>query len=353
LDSVDPRRTATAAKSAETRRLVVEDGAADRLDRYLARRLGFSRSRCADLILAQRVRVDSDLAKKSVSVSEGQVIEVEIPPPEPLDAEPEDIPLDVVFEDEAFLVLNKAAGLVVHPAPGHRSGTLVNALLHHVQDLSGIGGKLRPGIVHRLDRYTSGLMLVAKGDDAHVALSDSIRKREVRRIYRAVSWGHLPETPVTVDAPVGRDPKDRMKMAVVEGGRRAVTRIRVRESWEAAEYLDVSLGTGRTHQIRVHLNHLGHPVVGDSVYGVGWGRGMGGVARPWAQELERRAGRQLLHSSELWFRHPISGQEMHFSAPPPTDMASIVSWARAGDEPDEAPGADEMAGDADIEDIPL
>ncbi len=253
MDSVDPRRTATAAKSAETRRLVVEDGAADRLDRYLARRLGFSRSRCADLILAQRVRVDSDLAKKSVSVSEGQVIEVEIPPPEPLDAEPEDIPLDVVFEDEAFLVLNKAAGLVVHPAPGHRSGTLVNALLHHVQDLSGIGGKLRPGIVHRLDRYTSGLMLVAKGDDAHVALSDSIRKREVRRIYRAVSWGHLPETPVTVDAPVGRDPKDRMKMAVVEGGRRAVTRLRVRESWEAAEYLEKA-ARGLPQRARIHYN---------------------------------------------------------------------------------------------------
>jgi len=256
----------------------------------------------------------------------------------------------VVFEDDALLVVNKAVGLVVHPAPGHRTGTLVNALLYHVQDLSGIGGKLRPGIVHRLDRDTSGLMLVAKGDDAHVALSDAIRRREVRRIYRVISWGHLAESPVTVDAPLGRDPKDRKRMAVVGDGRRAITRLRVRERWEAAEYLDVSLGTGRTHQIRVHLAHLGHPVVGDSVYGAGWGRGMSGVARPWARELERKAGRQLLHSSELWFQHPISGQEMHISAPPPTDMASIVSWARAGEEPDKAHGADEMAGDADIED---
>lgn len=257
---------------------------------------------------------------------------MEIPPPEPLEAEPEDIPLEVVFEDEHLLVVNKSPGLVVHPSPGHWRGTLVNALLHHVQDLSGIGGKLRPGIVHRLDRDTSGLMLVAKGDEAHLALSNAIRRREVRRVYRAVAWGHLSESPVTVDAPIARDPRNRKRMAVVEGGRRALTRIRVRERWAAAEYLDVSLKTGRTHQIRVHLSHLGHPVVGDEVYGPGWVRGMGGRARAWAQELDRRATRQMLHSSDLTFLHPHSGEEMRFHASPPPDMAEVVRWARGVDE---------------------
>jgi len=322
------RRITTTSLGNETHHLVVEEGDEERLDQFLARRLGFSRSRCAGLIRMGLVRVGERKAKKSDPVSSGQLILVEVPLPEPLDVEAQDIPLDVVFEDEDLLVVNKAAGIVVHPAPGHRDGTLVNALLHHVKDLSGIGGKLRPGIVHRLDRDTSGLMVVAKGDEAHVALSNAISRREVRRIYRAVAWGHLPESPVTVDAPVGRDPRDRKKMAVVEGGRRAVTRIRVRERWPAAEYLDVSLGTGRTHQIRVHLAHLGHPVVGDEVYGAKWAKGMGGGIRAWAQELKRRTERQLLHSSDLSFHHPISGEEMRLHAPPPADMASVVRWAR-------------------------
>lgn len=190
---------------------------------------------------------------------------------------------------------------------------------------------MRPGIVHRLDRDTSGLMIVAKGDGSHVALSEAIRRREVRRVYRAVAWGHLPESPITVDAPVGRDPKDRKRMAVVESGRRAITRVRVRERWPAAEYLDVSLGTGRTHQIRVHLAHLGHPVVGDRVYGARWAKGMDGGVRAWAKELDRRARRQMLHSSALSFQHPSSGEEMSFQAPLPRDMASVVGWARGMD----------------------
>jgi 23S rRNA pseudouridine1911/1915/1917 synthase len=274
------------------------------------------------------VRLGERRAKKSEPVYPGQVVTAEIPPPEPVEVEAQDIPLDVVFEDSELLVINKAAGMVVHPAPGHRDGTLVNALLFHVGDLSGIGGKLRPGIVHRLDRDTSGLMVVAKGDKTHVALSNAIRRREVRRIYRAVSWGHLSESPVTVDLPIGRDPRDRKKMAAVDGGRRALTRIRVRESWPAADYLDVSLKTGRTHQIRVHLAHLGHPVVGDRVYGANWGKGMGGQVRKWARELDRRSSRQLLHSSVLSFRHPVSGDELRFEVPLPEDMASVVQWAK-------------------------
>jgi 23S rRNA pseudouridine1911/1915/1917 synthase len=325
----------TTGEGAETRRVVVENEA-DRLDRYLATGLGMSRSRIVALIQEGRVTVDGRPGKKSEALSPGQVVEVEVPPPEPTEARPEDIPLDVVYEDETLLVVNKAAGLVVHPAPGHRDGTLVNALLFHVKDLSGIGGKLRPGIVHRLDRDTSGLMVVAKGDDAHVALSNAIKRREVRRVYRAVAWGHLSESPVTVDAPVGRDPRDRMRMAVVEGGRRAVTRIRTRERWRAAELLDVSLKTGRTHQIRVHLAHLGHPVVGDRVYGGGWAKGMSGSARGWAAELDRRAVRQLLHASDLAFRHPLTGEEMHFRVPLPGDFEAVVTWAR--DEP--SPGTE-------------
>jgi 23S rRNA pseudouridine1911/1915/1917 synthase len=323
------KEAVTTAREGGVRRLTVAEGA-HRLDRYLADRLGMSRSRVAGLILEDRVRVNGRPARKSDTVTPGQEVEVHVPPPAPLEARAEDIPLEIVYEDDALLVVNKAAGLVVHPAPGHPDGTLVNALLFHVTDLSGIGGTLRPGIVHRLDRDTSGLMVVAKGDDAHLALSNAIRRREVRRIYRAVAWGHLPESPVTVDAPIGRDPRDRKRMAVVEGGRRAVTRFRVRERWRAAELLDVALKTGRTHQIRVHLAHLGHPVVGDEIYGRDWGRGMGGPMRVWARELRRMAKRQLLHASDLVFRHPVSGKEMHFRAPFPEDLAEVVSWARRG-----------------------
>lgn len=315
---------------AQPMRLRVRTGSGERLDRYLAQHLSLSRTRIAALIREGRIRVDGKAVKKSDTVEAGAVVEVEVPAPEPLEAAPEDIPVAVVYEDEYLLVVDKPAGLVVHPAPGHPGGTLVNALLHHVSDLSGIGGRLRPGIVHRLDRDTSGLLVVAKGDDAHQALSNALRKREVRRIYLALAWGKLSETPLTVNQPIGRDPRDRKRMAVVEGGRRAVTRFRVRETWRAAQLLDVSLETGRTHQIRVHLAHLGHPVVGDGLYGHGWWKGMSGPARPWAQELEKKTERQFLHASDLVFRHPMLGKEMHFRSPPPEDLAAIMEWGRGG-----------------------
>lgn len=300
----------------------------ERLDSYVAGHSDLSRARVQALVAEGRVRVDGQVARKAARLEAGQEIEVRIPPPEALEAQPEDIPLDVVFEDSSLLVVNKPAGMVTHPAPGHPTGTLVNALLAHTHDLSGIGGKLRPGIVQRLDRYTSGLMVVAKSDRAHRALSEALQRREIKRLYIAASWGHLSESPLEVTAPIGRDPVERRRMAVTEKGRYAVTRFRVVESWLGAELLRVALGTGRTHQIRVHLAHVGHPVVGDTLYGAGWERGMGGKARQWAKTLSQMVERQFLHSWRLSFEHPVSGEAMRFEVPMPADLQRCAEWAR-------------------------
>ncbi|MGD2069837.1 MAG: RluA family pseudouridine synthase [Gemmatimonadota bacterium] len=307
---------------------VAPDEAGERIDVWLAGRLSLSRTRIQKLVAAGQVRVDGEVPTKSDPTEGGASVEVTIPAPEPARAEPEDLPVDIVWEDADLLVVNKAAGMVVHPAPGHRTGTLVNALLHHVEDLSGIGGTLRPGIVHRLDKDTSGLLVVAKSDPAHRRLSDALRRRRVKRLYRAATWGHLEEEPLKIDAPIGRDPADRKRMAVVEDGRRAITRVRVRERWQAAELLDVALQTGRTHQIRVHLAHLGHPVVGDQTYGPGWERGLGGPHRRWARELARRTPRQFLHATGLAFDHPLTGERMRFRVSLPADLLSVAEWAR-------------------------
>lgn len=307
---------------------VEEDEAGRRLDAFVSEKLELSRTRTQALISQGHVEVDGRVPKKSDPVAIGQRISVRVPPPEPSTIQAEDIPLDVVFEDETLLVVNKAAGMVVHPAPGHFTGTLVNALLGYVKDLSGIGGTLRPGIVHRLDKDTSGLLLVAKRDDVHQGLSGAIQRREVKRFYKAATWGHLRESPVFIDAPVGRDPRNRQRMAVHEGGRPALTHVTVAERWEAAELLDVALRTGRTHQIRVHLAHLGHPVVGDPVYGVGWEKGMGGSGGPWAKEFNRLVPRQFLHACRLSFTHPLSGEDLKFEAPIPRDLADALEWAR-------------------------
>ena len=311
--------------------LLVAAGQEGRLDTFVSGRLGLSRTRAQSLIAEGRVQVDGRAPKKSERVEEGGRVTVLVPPPETVEIEAEDLPLDIVHQDEALLVVNKAPGMVVHPAPGHRSGTLVNALMHHVKDLSGVGGRLRPGIVHRLDMDTSGLLVVAKTDAAHRALSDALRERRVRRLYHAATWGHLEHAQLTVDAPIGRDPRDRTRMAVVEDGRRAVTRATVRERWNRADFLHVALETGRTHQIRVHLAHVGHPVVGDRVYGVGWERGMGGPSRRWAQDLARRTPRQFLHAAELMFVHPATGERVEFSAPLPEDLAAVAVWASGRD----------------------
>jgi 23S rRNA pseudouridine1911/1915/1917 synthase len=319
-----------AGEPRETRRLTVEAGPQhDRLDTYLAARLpDLSRSRIAQLISQGYVRVNGEPARKSMRPAAGDIVDLDIPPLAPSEILPEDIPITVVHQDEDILVIDKPAGLVVHPAPGHWSGTLVNALLHHVGDLSGIGGVRRPGIVHRLDKDTSGLLLIAKHDAAHRVLSTALKRREIRRAYLVAAWGHLAREEVTVDSPIGRAHTDRKRMAVVPGGRAAVTRFRRLERWPAADLLRAELGTGRTHQIRVHLQSIGHPVVGDRTYGGGGERGMSGPSRMWAREFVRRVPRQFLHAAELALTHPRTGQRMHFSSPLPSDLAAAAAWAR-------------------------
>jgi 23S rRNA pseudouridine1911/1915/1917 synthase len=312
-----------------SRRIVVPPEAeGERLDAFTASAVPeLSRSRVAQLVDEGQVRLNGAVARKSERLTEGDTVDVVIPPPTPSTVEPEDIPLDIVHEDADLLVIDKPAGLVVHPAPGHRTGTLVNALLHHVDDLSGIGGVRRPGIVHRLDKDTSGLLIVAKNDRAHRRLSAALKRRDIHRVYLAACWGHLDEDGLTVDAPVGRSRRDRKRMAVLEGGRRAVTHFRRLQRWEAADLVEATLETGRTHQIRVHLAHIGHPVVGDELYGAGGARGISGTARPWARDLERRVPRQFLHAHRLTFEHPTTGQSMALESPLPPSLAAAADWA--------------------------
>jgi 23S rRNA pseudouridine1911/1915/1917 synthase len=322
----------------ERHELVVgPEGEGERLDRWLSEVLDLSRTRVAALVAEGRVRWNDGTPRKAEPLSSGDRIEVSLPEPQLPRAEPEDLPLDVVFQDAHLLVVNKPAGMVVHPAPGNLTGTLVNALLFHITDLSGIGGELRPGIVHRLDQDTSGLLVVAKHDQAHQHLSAALKRREIRRLYRAATWGHLKETPRRIDLPVGRDPSNRKRMAVVADGRPAVSHVRVRERWRAADLVDVALETGRTHQIRVHLSHLGHPVVGDALYGAGWERGMSGAAQAWAAALARRVPRQFLHARRLQFRHPVTNEVLTFESDLPEDLAAALRWVHDQEQVDADP----------------
>ena len=312
----------------ETRRLVAENDG-ERLDAFLAARLDdISRSRAAQLIADGHVTINERTPKKSEKVAAGDIVLVTLPPATPSTVAPEDIPLNIVFQDKDLLVIDKPAGLVVHPAVGHARGTLVNALLHHIKDLSGIGGVMRPGIVHRLDRDTSGLMLVAKNDDAHRELSAALKRRAIRRRYLAAAWGHLANDTAEVDAPIGRSPHDRKKMAVIPTGRSARTRFQRLERWKGADLLKAELQSGRTHQIRVHLLSIGHPVVGDELYSPAGERGISGPAQKWARELARRTPRQFLHAAELAFRHPRTQEILRFASELPPDLAAAAEWAR-------------------------
>jgi 23S rRNA pseudouridine1911/1915/1917 synthase len=300
-----------------------------RLDRWVAERLSdYSRSAVQRLIRNGCVRINGRLQTKcGAFIHDGDTVEVEIPPPASAILLAQPIALDILFEDNALLVLNKPPGMVVHPAAGNREGTLVNALLHHCRGLSTIGGVERPGIIHRLDKLTSGLLVVAKSDAAHRHLAAQLANRTMKRTYLAVVWGQ-PQPPAgTIEAAIGRHPRDRKRMAVrKEGGRRAVTHYRTLAAAGGLAVLELSLETGRTHQIRVHLSHLGHPVIGDEQYGHR-GRGLTDRLARLSPALRAAAGavaRQLLHARRLQFVHPTSGDLLEIEAPLPDDVARLV-----------------------------
>jgi 23S rRNA pseudouridine1911/1915/1917 synthase len=250
-------------------------------------------------------------------------VTVDIPPPAPATAKAEDLPLAILYEDSSIVVVDKPAGMVVHPAAGHAQGTLVNALLHHVKDLSGVGGELRPGIVHRLDRGTSGVMVIAKTDEAHQELSRQFKLREVEKEYIALVWG-LVQAGRRIDSPIGRDPNDRQKMSSrARHARHAVTRITGAEHLRGVTLVTVAIATGRTHQIRVHLSEIGHPVVSDPTYG-GLRRHMPADLRPLL-----RLERPFLHAARLVLKHPADGRRMEFSSPLPEDLEQALDAIRA------------------------
>ena len=294
--------------------------ASERLDLYIIKRgVSLSRSRIQKLIEEGQIRVNGKPAKASYKVREGDRIEIFIPPPAPLELIPEAVPLDVLYEDESLLVINKPAGMVMHPAPGHDRGTLVHALLHHCRTLPGIGGRERPGIVHRLDKETSGVLVVAKTDGASQGLSKQFKHHTIERRYLALVCGRMAQKKGKIILPIGRDRIDRKKISArTTRPREAETHFAVREHFKIATLLEVYPQTGRTHQIRVHMAHLGHPIVGDKSYG-------GKAARAFEIDVDR----QMLHAERLGFIHPARGERMVFSAPPPPDMRALLETLRA------------------------
>lgn len=299
---------------------VAPEDAGERLDQFIVARVpGHSRSQVQRQIKDGCVRIGTREAKANLAVRAGEIVSIELPEPRAAEPQAEALPLDVLYEDADLIVVNKPAGMVVHPAPGHAGGTLVNALLHHVGDLSGVGGELRPGVVHRLDRGTSGLMVVAKHDAAHRELARQFHDREVEKEYVALAWGEVQQGR-RIDAAIGRDPNDRTKMSSrARHARSAVTRITKSRFLRGVSYLHVAIATGRTHQIRVHLSAIGHPIVGDATYG-GVRRQMPAHLRP-VQRLER----PFLHAMRLAFTHPSEpDRRMEFTAPLPEDLEGVL-----------------------------
>ncbi len=295
-----------------------------RLDRWLAEWPELtSRAEAQRLLTQNRVHLDNQpISSGSRKLREGQRVQVWLPLPVASELEPENGPLEILFEDEHLIVLNKPAGLVVHPAPGNYIGTLVQRLLHHCKDLSGIGGVQRPGIVHRLDRDTSGILVVAKHDQAHQRLARQFRKHSIHRLYSALVWGNLVTLQGTIEAPIGRHPRDRKMMAIVENGRAATTYWTQLARWDGLTHISCELETGRTHQIRVHLSSQGHPLVGDPVYGqLGKTKHMPDDVILALQSFPRQA----LHAAELGFEHPISQEIMEFSVEEPKDFQNLLS----------------------------
>lgn len=293
------------------------EDAGTRADVFLAAKLGVSRSNMQKLLEDGRVKRGEKIIKANYKVRAGEMFVVDIPEPEPIEAVPENIPLDIIYEDDDVVVLNKARGMVVHPAPGNYTGTLVNALLYHCSNLSGINSAIRPGIVHRLDKDTSGIMIVAKNDAAHISLSQQIQSKTAVRTYLAVVRGNIKTNSGTIETQIARDKNDRKKMAVVkEGGRDAITDYEVLERFGKYTLVRCKLRTGRTHQIRVHMEYLGYPLVGDPKYS------------PMKTPFGIKG--QALHSHTLEFTHPRTGERMKFEAPLPEDMHKIITRLHNG-----------------------
>lgn len=293
------------------------EDAGTRADVFLAVKLGVSRNNMQKLLEDGRVKRGEKIIKANYKVRAGEMFVVDIPEPEPIEAVPENIPLDIIYEDDDVVVLNKARGMVVHPAPGNYTGTLVNALLYHCSNLSGINSAIRPGIVHRLDKDTSGIMIVAKNDAAHISLSQQIQSKTAVRTYLAVVRGNIKTDSGTIETQIARDKTDRKKMAVVkEGGRDAITDYEVLERFGKYTLVRCKLRTGRTHQIRVHMEYLGYPLVGDPKYS------------PMKTPFGIKG--QALHSHTLEFTHPRTGERMKFEAPLPEDMHKIITRLHNG-----------------------
>lgn len=306
---------------------VPEEYAGARLDAFLASHIeGWSRARLQRLIEDGDVLVNGRTAKPSYKLRPNDEIEGDLTTLSTTSFIPEDIPIEVIHEDDDLIVVNKPAGMVVHPGAGAKTGTLANALAFHFQNLPTAGGSARPGIVHRLDKGTSGLLLVAKTEQAHESLSDQFRAREVFKSYVALVHGQMERDRGEIDEPIARDPRHRTRMAIVRGGRSALSIYRARERFERFTLIDVELKTGRTHQIRVHLAWLKHPVVGDEVYGSGRDKT---VADPKVRGQIAKLGRQFLHAEKLGFSHPKSGERWNFTSPLPTELQNLLETIRS------------------------
>jgi len=296
---------------------IEEQQQGERIDKAISSiQTEWSRTQISNWITDGIVKVNGETVKAKYKVKAGDVVEITVPEAEPLDVIAENLALDIVYEDADVLVVNKPKGMVVHPAPGHMTGTLVNGLMYHCKDLSGINGILRPGIVHRIDKDTSGLLMVAKNDVAHESLVEQLVNKTVTRKYTALVHGHIAHDKGTIDAPIGRDQKDRQKQAVVDKGKHAVTHFQVIERFGDYTLVECRLETGRTHQIRVHMNYIGFPLVGDPKYGPRKTIDFGG---------------QVLHAGVLGFIHPSTGEYMEFEAPLPVDYVQLLEELRNKD----------------------
>lgn len=293
--------------------LTAENGISDRLDKYISENTELSRSYAAKLASDGLISVNGVSADKKYKLKGGERIVIEVPEPESLEAVPQNIPLDIVYEDDYIIVVNKPQGMVVHPAPGNPDGTLVNGLLYHCS-LSGINGVIRPGIVHRIDKDTSGLLVVAKTNAAHESLAEQLKERKALRRYYCIVNGNIREDEGVIDKPIGRHPIDRKRMAVVAGGREAVTHYKVLERFKGYSLVECRLETGRTHQIRVHMAYIGHSIVGDPVYGI-------------KKERFKTDG-QLLHAKTIGFVHPVTGELMEFDSELPEYFTKILNKLR-------------------------